>query len=46
VRQGKVRLKALQLRPRQPELIAHVMSSLNRIIIIIGKNAEQKINGS
>ena len=28
VRQGKVRLKALQLRPRQLELIAHGMSSL------------------
>ena len=45
VRQGKVRLNALQLRPRQPELIAHVMSSLNRDNII-GEYAEQKINGS
>ena len=45
VRQWKVRLNAVQLRRRQPELISHVMSSLNRSIII-GKNAEQKINES
>ena len=41
----EVRLNAVQLRRRQPEFIAHVMSSLNRRIII-GENAEQKINGS
>jgi hypothetical protein len=40
-----VRLNAVQLRRRQPELIAHVMSSLNKSIII-GENAEQKIKGS
>ncbi len=45
VRQGKVRFKALQLRPRQPELIVHEMSSLKKSIII-SENAEQKINGS
>ena len=45
VRQWKVRLNAVQLRRRQPELISHVMSSLNRSIII-GENAEQKTNES
>jgi len=45
VRQWKVRLNAVQLRRRQPELISHLMSSLNRSIII-GENAEQKINES
>jgi hypothetical protein len=45
MRKREVRLNAVQLRRRQPELIAHVMSSLNRRIII-GENAEQKINGS
>ena len=45
MRKREVRLNAVQLRRRQPELITHVMSFLNKSIII-GENAEQKINGS
>jgi hypothetical protein len=44
MRKREVRLNAVQLRRHQPEWIAHVMSSLNRSIII-GENAEQKLMG-